>query len=155
VLTYDNSTGTLFGYVNGTVDGSVSTTPQDLRNAPASTYIGNDAVNAGFFWNGSLDEIRISSVPRSADWITTEYNNQSSPSTFETLGIEVTNTPIPSPEPIIVIPEERNVGGARGWKKRLLDEKLWMDKQDEMFLKIANEDDLDVVHVLTDFLSRV
>ncbi len=53
------------------------------------------------------------------------------------------------------VPDEDHRGAARGWKKRLLDEKLWMDKQDEMFFKIANEDDLEVVHVLTDFLSRV
>ncbi len=52
------------------------------------------------------------------------------------------------------VPEDEHRGAAKGWKKRLLDEKLWMDKQDEMFLKIANEDDLEVVHVLTDFLSR-
>lgn len=31
---------------------------------------------------GLADEIRISSVARAADWIITEYNNQSSPSTF-------------------------------------------------------------------------
>ncbi len=52
------------------------------------------------------------------------------------------------------VPDDEHRGAARGWKKRLLDEKLWMDKQDEMLRKIANEDDLEVVHVLTDFLSR-
>ncbi len=31
----------------------------------------------------------MASVARSADWITTEYNNQSAPGTFETLGTEV------------------------------------------------------------------
>jgi hypothetical protein len=36
-------------------------------------------------FNGSLDEVRISSGPRSADWVATEYNNQSSPSTFYTM----------------------------------------------------------------------
>jgi hypothetical protein len=34
--------------------------------------------------NGSLDEVRISSGTRSADWVAAEYNNQSSPSTFYT-----------------------------------------------------------------------
>ena len=32
------------------------------------------------FWNsiqGTIDEVRISDTPRSADWIKTEYNNQS------------------------------------------------------------------------------
>jgi RHS repeat-associated protein len=34
------------------------------------------------YFNGSLDEVTVSDVPRSADWIKAEYNNQSSPSTF-------------------------------------------------------------------------
>jgi len=40
---------------------------------------------------GSLDEIRYSNVVRSSSWITAEYNNQSSPSTFYTMGSEVSN----------------------------------------------------------------
>lgn len=34
------------------------------------------------------DEIRVSNIVRSADWITTEYNNQSAPSSFYTVGGE-------------------------------------------------------------------
>jgi RHS repeat-associated protein len=37
------------------------------------------------FWHGLLDEVRLSNIERSDDWVTTEYNNQSSPSTFYTL----------------------------------------------------------------------
>jgi RHS repeat-associated protein len=37
---------------------------------------------------GSLDEVRISSMVRSADWISTEFNNESSPSTFYQLSDE-------------------------------------------------------------------
>jgi RHS repeat-associated protein len=37
------------------------------------------------FWHGVLDEVRLSNVERSDDWVTTEYNNQSSPSTFYTI----------------------------------------------------------------------
>ncbi len=149
-----NSVAGLVGYVNASSDGTAVASGA-IAVSFFQTDIGQDPVNAGRFWNGVIDEIQISSVARSASWITTEYNNQSSPSTFETLGDEFP-PPTPPPEPVIVIPEieERNVGGARGWKKRLLDEKLWMDKQDEMLLKIANEDDLEVVHVLMDFLSR-
>jgi RHS repeat-associated protein len=33
---------------------------------------------------GSVDEVRISDIVRSADWVATEYNNQSSPSAFYT-----------------------------------------------------------------------
>jgi hypothetical protein len=38
--------------------------------------------------NHNLDELRVSNAKRSADWITTEYNNESSPSTFYTMGSE-------------------------------------------------------------------
>jgi RHS repeat-associated protein len=34
------------------------------------------------FWHGILDEVRLSNVERSNDWVTTEYNNQNSPATF-------------------------------------------------------------------------
>ncbi|MDO8335490.1 MAG: DUF2341 domain-containing protein [Candidatus Saccharibacteria bacterium] len=37
---------------------------------------------------GLIDEARVSSTPRSASWIETEYNNQSSPLSFATLSTE-------------------------------------------------------------------
>jgi hypothetical protein len=40
----------------------------------------NDAINGWFA--GSLDEIRISPLARSAEWLATEYANQSNPSSF-------------------------------------------------------------------------
>ena len=33
-----------------------------------------------------MDEIRVANAAKSGDWVATEYNNQSSPSTFLTLG---------------------------------------------------------------------
>jgi hypothetical protein len=39
---------------------------------------------------GKVDEIRIKKSVNSADWISTEYNNQSSPSTFYSIGSEET-----------------------------------------------------------------
>ncbi len=151
-LTYNNISG-LIGYVNAAQDGAVAANGNSVNGA-FTTLLGNDSPN-GRFWNGKMDEARVSSVARSPDWITTEYN-QAFPATFETLGDEVSTTPVPPtpPEPVIIVPGDEHRGGARGWKKRLLEEKLWMYKQDEMLLKIANEDDLEVVHVLTDFLSR-
>ena len=38
---------------------------------------------------GPLDEVRISKIARSQCWLQTEYNNQSSPSTFYSIGSEV------------------------------------------------------------------
>lgn len=40
------------------------------------------------FFNGIIDEIRISNSVRNSDWINTEYNNQNSPSTFYAVGNE-------------------------------------------------------------------
>ncbi len=53
---------------------------------------------SGSHWNGSLDELRYSNTERSADWIRAEYNNQSSPASFCTLGGEQA-TPVP---PLII-----------------------------------------------------
>jgi hypothetical protein len=37
------------------------------------------------YFNGALDEIRLSNIARTANWIQTSYNNESSPSTFYTI----------------------------------------------------------------------
>ncbi len=45
--------------------------------------------NGGWlYWNGALDEVRVSKTARSPGWIQTEYNNQSSPATFLTEGVQ-------------------------------------------------------------------
>jgi len=38
----------------------------------------NESATGQYFWNGSLDEMRYSSINRSADWIKAEYDNQKS-----------------------------------------------------------------------------
>lgn len=43
--------------------------------------------------SGTIDEFRIARATRSSTWISTEYNNQSSSSTFYTLGAEETAPP--------------------------------------------------------------
>ena len=45
------------------------------------------------FFNGLIDEVRISNVARTAQWIETEYNNQVSVGSFMTIGAEQDNTP--------------------------------------------------------------
>lgn len=42
-------------------------------------------VDSTRYFDGKIDEVRISTTTRSADWVTAEYNNQSSPSTFYTI----------------------------------------------------------------------
>jgi hypothetical protein len=42
-------------------------------------------------YDGAMDEVRISKVCRSTDWISTEYNNQNDPSSFLSFGPEETS----------------------------------------------------------------
>jgi len=61
-------------YVNGRLDG-VSTTensPLEIKS-PAKMYIGGWG---NYVFNGDLDEVRVSKVARSADWVKLQYENQ-------------------------------------------------------------------------------
>lgn len=91
-LTYSSSAG-LGGYVNASSDGTASANGALATSAGPTWSIANDHVTSGRNWNGKIDEVRFATVVRSADWITTEYNNQSAPGTFETLGDEVSLIP--------------------------------------------------------------
>ncbi len=44
--------------------------------------------------NGRIDEVRVSDIPRSADWIKTSYNNQKESSTFYNMGVETVLTSV-------------------------------------------------------------
>jgi hypothetical protein len=56
--------------------------PPSIPNAALDLLVGG-----GF--SGVLDELRVSTRFYTSDWIATEYNNQSNPSTFATLGQEL------------------------------------------------------------------
>jgi hypothetical protein len=77
VLTYDSS-GVAAFYINGAAAGGA--TSLQTFTAP-NMYIGYSS-NSGENFNGVVDEVRVSTSLRSASWITTEYNNGNSPSTF-------------------------------------------------------------------------
>ena len=53
------------------------------------------ALNGG----GVLDEVRLSTVERPAAWVAAEYNNQSNPGAFVTLGLENCSGQTPTPTP--------------------------------------------------------
>jgi len=78
-------------YINGALDRTTTTdlSSFNLTAVGSKIYIGEEGHAPGKTWQGSLDEVRISNVARSADWIATEYNNQFSPATFSSLGTEV------------------------------------------------------------------
>lgn len=73
-VTYDGST--IRFYLNGVADGSASSSQTFSGTANAFGIWSSDV------YNGKLDEFKFSNVIRSAAWILTEFNNQSSPSTF-------------------------------------------------------------------------
>jgi len=93
-MVYSSTVG-LIGYVNAASDGTAAANGfLQLGNTPIFT--GGDAA-FGRNWNGVIDEMRLSSVVRSADWITTEYNNQVAGSTFLTWGALTPVTPAATP----------------------------------------------------------
>ncbi len=85
-MAYDSTNG-LACYVNAASDATHAANGP-IVTTPSQSDIGRDNVNAGRFFNGKIDEVRIATATRSANWITTEYNNQNAPGTFETLGAE-------------------------------------------------------------------
>src|SRR5438067_4149558 len=105
VFTYDTTAGAALN-VKAYVDGVAQTITQTFSDNTASANFGNYIVHLmaqsdeTVFWPSTyLDEIRLSSSTRSAAWITTEYNNQSSPGTFITMGSESCGTQTPTPTP--------------------------------------------------------
>ena len=74
--TYTSGSGKL--YVNGQLDGSGSVT-MNFAN-PAKMWIGGWYNNYSFA--GDIDEVRVSKVVRSANWINLEYQNQSAGQTL-------------------------------------------------------------------------
>jgi hypothetical protein len=61
-----------------------------IGNSPAAFTPGGNTSNA---IKGVLDEVRIATVPRSAQWITTEFNNQGAPAMFYSVGAEMPAAP--------------------------------------------------------------
>lgn len=75
--------GTIKYYVNSSQTANTQTSTP--LTPTTNLTIGKFNINAIFF-NGSLDEMRISNVARNIDWINTQYNNQVNPSFFFSIG---------------------------------------------------------------------
>ena len=79
-----NSSGACALYVDAAVDGTVTSGAWNFNSQVFRFGLGTDS-----FWQqyiGDIDEFRASDVNRSADWITTEYNNQSNPGNIGAAG---------------------------------------------------------------------
>lgn len=73
VHTYDRTEARL--YINGVLEGTIAVrgSPLNLKR-PARLWLGGWYQNYNFA--GDLDEVRVSKVARSADWVRLEYENQ-------------------------------------------------------------------------------
>ncbi len=80
-----NGTRTHSTYYDGAALGTTNANPQ--TGTPSQIYF-STYNGANEFWNGSIDEVRISNsgIVRSAGWIATEYSNQSNPGNIGTPG---------------------------------------------------------------------
>ena len=82
--TYVNGVESTFGtYVAGSYGGTTQSTSQEFK-------IGASHWGGGVygFFNGHIDEIRISDIERSSSWISTTYNTINDPSNFMSIGPE-------------------------------------------------------------------
>ncbi len=78
-----NEAGIKKQYLDGNLVAQSTSALNFSNNGPLQL---GDGVDGRF--KGTLDELRISDIVRSLGWIRTEYNNQSSPATFLSLGTE-------------------------------------------------------------------
>lgn len=92
-ITAKKSGSTLYLYTDG-VQRSTATDITGTITNTQNLHIGARGSSASIpsgssnNFTGSLDELRIIARAQTAGWITTEYNNQNSPSTFHSIGSE-------------------------------------------------------------------
>jgi murein DD-endopeptidase MepM/ murein hydrolase activator NlpD len=93
---YSDSGNYLDTYLNGALDRTLATTVT-MGSSNGTLKFGVEPFTTiptpGLYWNGNLDEFRVSNTIRDANWILTEYRNQNSPGTFYSLGTEEQETP--------------------------------------------------------------
>ncbi|MCK5123088.1 MAG: DUF2341 domain-containing protein, partial [Candidatus Pacebacteria bacterium] len=94
-VTLDGATlGDHILYLNGNSENATGITTVNTGNT-INARIGHSSLQSSEdrYFNGTIDEVRVSNTARSADWIATEYNNQSDPSTFYEIGIQEVASP--------------------------------------------------------------
>ncbi|OGY16723.1 MAG: hypothetical protein A2785_01105 [Candidatus Chisholmbacteria bacterium RIFCSPHIGHO2_01_FULL_49_18] len=83
---------TVIIYLDGASENSASQTVTPTYGTEV-VKIGNANNNSDLPWQGKIDEVRISSIDRDANWISTQFNNQDAPSTFYSVGSEDSGNP--------------------------------------------------------------
>ena len=67
----------------------LGTPPSHFYNINLEERLGRYVYESGeSYYDGSMDEVRISKTCRSAEWISTQYNNQNDPLNFFSVGSE-------------------------------------------------------------------
>lgn len=88
VMTYDGAN--IRQYIDGSEDAASPTAKTGAVNSTAQAFQIGDVPDADRHFGGLIDEVRLLTDSLSANWISTEHNNQNSPGTFYTIGIEET-----------------------------------------------------------------
>ena len=87
--TYNTSTQALIIYLNGVPDGGGSSAGGIGSSFPRALSIGRDDEDGGrYFFDGLIDEVRMSNWVKPPDYFTTTFNNIGSPGTFYSKGSE-------------------------------------------------------------------
>jgi len=89
-------------YFNGLLDNHATVHGDDVALSDLTDL---HEVNIGFsgnalvsqWWDGMIDEVRVSKVVRNASWINTSFMNQHDPASFYSVGVEEVGV---SPEPV-------------------------------------------------------
>ncbi|HEY6502960.1 MAG TPA: DUF2341 domain-containing protein, partial [Chitinophagaceae bacterium] len=88
-------------YVDGILRVNYGVWGANTFNPPTDIFIGGrEDLNPNRFFGGLLDEVRISTVWRTANWIRTEFNNQNDPASFFTIGFEGSAVSLCTPLPL-------------------------------------------------------
>ena len=95
-IVYDGDTPDVTLYVNSSVDGTINASSVTKTWSLTSGVADLDLAAIGSFagvnyLNGIIDEFRLSTDEKSSNWLSTEYNNQNSPSTFYSVGTQEAN----------------------------------------------------------------
>lgn len=85
-MMYDSTSG-LKGYVGTSEDASVGANGV-CKTINGHTYLGTDPDNSNPYYVGDVDQLKVWNKFLGTDWLTAEYNNESNPTTFYTIGSE-------------------------------------------------------------------
>ncbi|MFK8045558.1 MAG: LamG domain-containing protein [Crocinitomicaceae bacterium] len=86
-LTYNGTTNVIRCYIDGVQQGNTGNHTGPIGTPVENLNIGRKEQNA-FYFDGIIDEGRVISAERNAEWMLTEYRNQNTPNSFYTKSVE-------------------------------------------------------------------